>query len=155
VSFGEIDDGQMVLNQPGKIVADSWDWFIKQYNYLTPDYFIVMPNHFHGIIIMQDQSGDSRIAPTKMPIKRKPLGMLIGAFKTVSTKRINQIRNLAGGVLWQRNYYEHVIRDENELNIVRKYIMENPIRWGYDVENPDGNRKLGIDKLPWSDNEMP
>ena len=59
----------------------------------------------------------------------KPLGRLIGAFKTVSTKKINEIRNTPGMKLWQRNYYEHIIRNEKELNIYRKYIDDNPSKW--------------------------
>jgi len=69
-------------------------------------------------------------------IKHKPLGRLIGAFKTVSTKQINIIRNISGVPVWQRNYYEHIIRNEDELNRIRQYIIENPFRWEDDPENP-------------------
>ena len=80
--------------------------------------------------------GDSRIAPTGA-FKRKPLGQLIGAFKTVSTKRINEIRAAAGLPVWQRNYYEHVIRSGEELSRVREYIINNPLHWDQDPENPN------------------
>ncbi|GIV59335.1 MAG: hypothetical protein KatS3mg043_0424 [Rhodothermaceae bacterium] len=70
------------------------------------------------------------------PVQRKPLGRLIGAFKTVSTKRINEIRGTPGAVLWQRNYYEHVIRDTADLRRIRAYIAANPARWGWDWNNP-------------------
>ena len=94
-----------------------------------------MPNHLHGIIMIRDdiRRGGSRTAPTE---KRKPLGRLIGAFKTVSTKRINELRLTSGGPFWQRNYYEHVIRSEEELAEVREYILNNPARWNEDENNP-------------------
>ena len=84
--------------------------------------------------------GGSRTAPTVIAstapmVKRKPLGRLIGAFKTVSTKRINEYRGTPGVVVWQRNYYEHIIRDERSLNRIREYIAANPLRWHLDREN--------------------
>jgi len=75
------------------------------------------------------------IASTAPMVKRKPLGRLIGAFKTVSTKRINEYRGTPGVVVWQRNYYEHIIRDECSLNRIRAYIAANPLRWHLDREN--------------------
>ena len=68
---------------------------------------------------------------------RKPLGRLIGAFKTVSSKRINETRGTPGVPVWQRNYYEHIIRNEESLNEIRQYIAGNPMRWAEDEENPE------------------
>ena len=82
-----------------------------------------------------DGRGDSRIAPTGS-VKRKPLGRLIGAFKTVSTKQINLLRDAEGQVVWQRNYYERIIRDEREMNRIHRYIESNPSMWADDDENP-------------------
>jgi hypothetical protein len=65
----------------------------------------------------------------------KPLGRLVGAFKTVSAKRINEIRGTPGSPVWQRNYYEHIIRNETELEEIRQYILQNPLRWDDDPEN--------------------
>ncbi|MFN0159507.1 MAG: transposase, partial [Bacteroidota bacterium] len=79
--------------------------------------------------------GDSRIAPTG--IKTKPLGRLIGAFKTTSTKEINLLQKRPGPVFWQRGFYEHIIRNEADLYRIRKYITNNPLRWALDEENPD------------------
>jgi putative transposase len=153
--FGEIENGKMISNQLGNIVIESWGWLFKQYNYIVEDYSVVMPNHFHGLIIIQDKLGDSRTAPTNAPMKRKSLGRLIGVFKTASTKQMNKIRKLPESVLWQRNYYEHIIRNENELNTIRKNIIENPIRWEYDAENPERKNDPNIDKLPWADDNIP
>ena len=81
-----------------------------------------------------DGRGGSRTAHKDIP--RKPVGRIIGAFKTVPTKSINEKQNTQGHMLWQRNYYEHVIRDDAELNQIRRYIIENPVHWNIDRENP-------------------
>ena len=92
-----------------------------------------MPNHLLGtVFLLDDGRGGSRTAPTK----RKPLGRLIGAFKTVSTKQINQLRGTPGQPLWQRNYYEHVIRNEIDLEETREYIQNNPLKWLEDENHP-------------------
>jgi len=121
--FGEIAESEMILNKTGILVADSWKWLEEQYPYVELDEFIIMPNHLHGIIVLLDQCrGGSRTAPTE---KRKPLGRLIGAFKTVSTKRVNILRGNIGGQLWQRGFYEHVVRNYEKINIIREYIVKN------------------------------
>jgi len=129
----------MVLNEFGCLVQSVWQWLGERYNYVVLDTFILMPNHLHGILILTDNGrGDSRIAPT---YKRKPLGRLIGVFKTVSTKQINRIRNTPGERLWQRNYYEHIIRNEVELHRIREYIINNPMKWEIDKNHPDNIKK--------------
>ena len=140
--FGEIVNGEMVLNDYGRIVAEVWQWLQEQYPYIELLAWVIMPNHIHGIIIIhEDGRGGSRSAPTPYgdaagTAKIKPLGSLIGAFKTVSTKKINILRNTEGGVVWQRNYYEHIIRDDNDYNRIHNYIIDNPAAWGDDDENP-------------------
>ncbi|MBN2424996.1 MAG: transposase [Calditrichaceae bacterium] len=116
----------MKLNDTGRMIYVAWEWLAKQYHYVELDAWTVMPNHLHGIIIIRDRRGGSRTAPT---MKRKPIGRLIGAFKTVSTKHLNQLHNTPGAKLWQRNYHEHIIRNEHELNRIRKYIRDNPLKW--------------------------
>jgi REP element-mobilizing transposase RayT len=124
------------MNEMGRIVEDCWKWLCGQYEYVSLDEWIVMPSHLHGIIVINDECrGGSRTAPTNA--KRKPLGRLVGAFKTVSTKRINQVRGSPGIPLWQRNYYEHIIRNEDELNKIREYILYSPLQWKFDRENPE------------------
>ena len=155
--LGDIVDDNMQLNEYGRIVETAWEWLGQQYPYVDLDEWVVMPNHLHGIIVICDdcrgdlrrcdsctgdsckgdsckgdsRKGDSRIAPT-----RKPLGRLVGAFKTVSTKEINLIRGTPAAAIWQRNYYEHIIRNDGELARIRKYIDENPLKWDLDQENP-------------------
>ena len=131
--FGEIMDGKMALNEYGEIVSESWKWLGVQYDYIELDAWMIMPNHMHGIIVINhDCRGGSRTAPTEKP---KPVGRCIGAFKTVSTKQINQIRNTPGLSVWQRNYWEHIIRNEKSLENIRDYIINNPSKWDEDENN--------------------
>jgi REP element-mobilizing transposase RayT len=118
------------------IVEEAWQWLDTQYVYVNLDKSIVMPNHLHGIILIYDHEGGSRAAPTDAII-HKPLGQLIGAFKTLSTKHINALRSTPGAPVWQRNYYEHIIRGEDELDRVREYIANNPLHWDENPENPN------------------
>ena len=143
--FGKFENGNIELYRFGRVVNRCWKWLAEQYDYVNLDEYVVMPNHMHGIIIIRRSGsciydsgeGGSRTAPTEDTRKCKPLSRLVGAFKTVSTKQINIIRNTPGRKLWQRNYYEHVIRDEDELNHIRQYIAENPTNWRTDEENPE------------------
>ncbi len=138
--FGKFADGQIQLYEYGRIIDKCWKWLAEQYDYVHLDRYVVMPNHLHGIIIIGGGGsclGGSRPAPTEDAQKCKPLSRLVGAFKTVSTKQINIIRNTPGRKLWQRNYYEHIIRSEEELNHIRQYIVDNPANWRTDKENPN------------------
>ena len=115
----------------------------QQYPYVNLDEWVIMPNHLHGIIwIIQndstDRRGGSRTAPTQPIQLSKPLGRLVGAFKTVSTKQTNIFQNTPAAPLWQRNYYEHIIRNDADLRRIRQYIRDNPLRWAIDRENPLG-----------------
>ena len=142
--FDQIVDGHVKLNDLGGVVSDSWEWLAKNYPYVELDEKVVMPNHLHGIIVITDEcKGGSRTAPTAAldrGIPRKPLGRLIGAFKTVSTKKINQMRGAPGIAIWKRNYYEHVIRGEDSLRSIREYIFNNPANWEFDELNIGSQR---------------
>jgi len=128
--FGEILDGRMILNASGSFVDEIWRGMFRFWE--DSDTWIVMPNHLHGIIAITDiVAGGSRTAPTK-----KPLGRSVGAFKTASTNRINEIRGTRGAAIWQRSFYEHIIRDERSLQRIVAYIQDNPMGWEADPENP-------------------
>ena len=135
--LGEVIEGKMRLNETGRIVAGAWDWLAAQYSHVSLDASIIMPNHLHGIIILREdaegrpQVGGSRTAPTK-----KSLGRLIAAFKTVSSKAVHALPEPVGTPLWQRNFFEHIIRSAKELHRIRAYIAGNPARWIEDPENP-------------------
>jgi REP element-mobilizing transposase RayT len=145
--FGEVVESEMRLNEYGQIAAARWRWLADQYPYVRLDAWIIMPNHIHGILIMVDDDtvgrGGSRPAPTRpdMP-KRKPLDQLIGAFKTVSAKYINQLRQTPGAPVWQRNYYEHIIRNDRALQAIRHYIQNNPLKWQQDGDNLNNQRRI-------------
>ena len=106
-------------------------------NEIELDIFVVMPNHMHGIALIR--RGDRPVAPTRPTSGLKPgsVGSFIAGFKSAVTKRINEIRRTPGVKLWQRNYYEHIIRNEEDLASVREYIVNNPIKWELDEENPN------------------
>nr|VFK56562.1 MAG: Transposase IS200 like [Candidatus Kentron sp. TUN] len=98
-----------------------------------------MPNHFHGIVMITDgdvaRRGTARRAPTMEQFGRPASGSvptIIRSFKSAVTKRINQSRKTPGMRLWQRNYWEHIVRDEPELLHIREYIRNNPIHWKTD-----------------------
>ncbi len=132
--FGSVINGQMILNEYGKIVEQTWFDLVNHVGNVELDAFVVMPNHVHGIIIIIDNSdvvgAGSEPAPTLR--KSQPLPEIVRQFKTFSAKRINQIRRTAGVPVWQRNYYEHIIRQEEVLQQLRAYISENPQRWELD-----------------------
>ena len=134
--FGQVVDGQVKLTRYGLVVAESWAWLAERYPQVELDKWILMPNHLHGIIsITSDRRGGSRTAPTNGGARGapgKPLGRLVGAFKTVSTKKINAIRGTPGATVWQRNYYEHTVRSEASLQSIRQYVLNNPNDWESD-----------------------
>ena len=133
-------DGAIELNDKGHLVRDSWEWLAARHPYVMLDEYVVMPNHLHGIITIDDQGrGGSRTAPISMP--RKSLGRIIGAFKTVSTKRLHLCHKKFSGPIWQRNYYEHVIRNDRELTGIREYIANNPVQWELDRYNPEAQER--------------
>jgi putative transposase len=148
--FGEIINGEMNLNGSGKIVQDEWIKSEQIRINIELDYYQIMPNHLHGIVYINKGNTDvsfivgatGPVAPTAT-LKPNSLGSFIGQFKSVVTKRIR--KNGMGNFNWQRNYFERVIRDEEELNKIRKYIIENPLKWGKDEYNQDSiNKKSEI-----------
>ena len=155
--FGAVVNGEMQPDPAGLIAGECWEWLAARYDHVELDQWVVMPNHLHGIIALTDRMGTrvtgesacrggSRTAPTG-DAKRKPLGRLIGAFKTVSTKRINELRGTPGAPVWQRDFFEHIIRDDNALNRIRQYIQDNPANWAFDTDNPEAMATAAED--PW------
>ena len=117
-------------------------------SYVSLDAFVVMPNHVHGIVCLNGgEEGKARLAPTSAgfgrPV-RASLGMVVGAFKSASTRRINELRGISGAQLWQRNYFERVIRNDSEMDRVREYIVANPGRWHEDTNNPNATHKHSL-----------
>ncbi len=135
--FGDIVDGQMKLNRYGKIVRDEWLKTEDIRPNVLLDEYVIMPNHVHGIMIVDGYVGARRAVPLHEQFGQPVPGgipTIIRAFKSAVTKRIRQISNMPNRTVWQRNYYEHIIRSD-ELNTIRQYIINNPVQWDHDVEN--------------------
>ena len=147
--FGIIDDGEMKLNEFGRIVGNVWNEIPQHFSGVELDAFVVMPNNVHGVIVIVeggDGNDDSqgmdvgaRHASPLRPCGAVPrsLGSIVGSFKSAVTKQVNENRGTRGVAVWQRNYYEHVIRGERDLARIREYIENNPLGWALDEENPE------------------
>lgn len=134
--FGEIIDDAIVLSEFGKVVDDLWlELFINSEGIIR-DHYVIMPNHFHGVIFINTESKDqtANSDPQMDILKRRKmlLSKFIGKFKMSTSKQINQIQGASGNPVWQRNYYEHVIRHEDDLAHIREYIINNPLNWNTD-----------------------
>jgi len=139
--LGQIVDGVMQLNRFGNVVNRCWLGIPHHFPNVEIDTFVVMPNHFHGIIALIGNCRGEVTSPTPKgaataPLRRYTLGQIMAYFKYQTTKFINQICHTPGNRIWQRNYYEHVIRNENDLNDIRQYILDNPVKWDMDENNP-------------------
>ena len=136
--FGQIIDSEMHLSSIGEIVSRVWaNTAIIRPN-VHVDVFVVMPNHLHGIIIIDGNGrGETVSRPDKeiSGIQSGSLGAIIGQIKSISTKNINTHRSSPGAPVWQRNYYDHIIRDEAEMERIYQYILQNPSSWADDPEN--------------------
>ncbi len=138
--FGEIVDGEMRLNEYGMILQKEWLKSSEIRKEIELDEFVIMPNHFHGIVCI-NVTGNIKFpvgANGRSPLRMKPksLSSFMAGFKSSVTKQINQIRNHPGLPVWQRNYYERVVRNEMELFKIREYIQNNPMQWDIDGDNP-------------------
>jgi REP element-mobilizing transposase RayT len=141
--FGDILDGKIQLNEFGQIVDEFLRRIHGHFRDVKINEFIIMPNHFHGIMLIEsDDVGAIHELPLrnatehKQQRRRMLLPKIIGWLKMNSAKCINQIRNTHGVPVWQKNYYEHIIRNEDELNRIREYIINNPLKWTEDENNP-------------------
>ena len=143
--FGGITNEKMLLNDSGRMINMIWNELPSNYSGVNVDEFQIMPNHVHGIIILDNRqprwhNGQPQgVAPTAAGLS---LPDVIHRFKSLTTARYRHgVKQKQWppfpGKLWQRNYYEHIVRDENELNDIRRYIMDNPKKWDLDRENPN------------------
>lgn len=163
--FGKIHNKKMILSALGKIVADEWEKTPQIRKEIKLDEWVLMPNHFHAVVFIINDShrtgdyctGDQPVARTWHPSiprtshpliprtslpsiaptgpKSKSIAALMAGFKSSVTKHINKKRNRPGCPVWQRNYYEHIVRNEESLNRIRKYIQNNPLKWDLDKNN--------------------
>ncbi|HJT25192.1 MAG TPA: transposase [bacterium] len=141
--LGEIHDGKMELNPLGEKVQAVWSDLPKHCPGVELDIFVVMPNHLHGVLALNVGAG-SHARPgagqAQRPAPTLSLPDVIQRFKSFSThlyrETLAKTGNSFSTKLWQRNYYEHVIRRDESLEKIRKYIQENPLKWDLDEDNP-------------------
>ncbi len=139
--FGTIQNGEMKLNNMGDTIMDAWINLPRRFSNIEMDYFVIMPNHIHGIIrivgagLPRPAQPNASSGAETAPLPYATLGQMIAFFKYASTKQINALRQMPGRSMWQRNYYEHIIRSESKLNQIRQYILGNPTQWDQDENN--------------------
>ncbi len=130
---------QMTLNEYGEIVQQTWDDLVNHIEGIDlEDAFVVMPNHIHGIVVIDEQVGLAKRAGLTNRAGLEPaptLSEIVRQLKTFSARRINKRRGTPGIPVWQRNYHERIIRGENELKQIREYIANNPANWLRDENN--------------------
>lgn len=158
--FGSVRSGKMYLSDIGKIVFDEWIKTAEIRTNVLLDEFVVMPNHFHGILIIKNDNDktDATVATTrrvvatttnnidhinesqsKPTLKPNSLGSIIGQFKSVCTKQIRKMGY--DGFRWQERFHDHIIRNEPEFKRIKYYIRYNPQKWGDDRYHSEGWRK--------------
>jgi len=130
--FGEVVGGEMRLNRYGRIVASTWRWLDDHFPGVHVDASVVMPDHVHAIIVISERT-DGGTRPLT-------LGRLVGAFKSHAASEINRVRNRPNARVWQRNYYESIVRSHAGLQRVRRYIALNPARWPRRAHIPTQSR---------------
>ena len=163
--LAEVAAGETRLTPSGVVVQTCWNEIPQHFPNVELDLFVIMPNHLHGIIMFHDPVGSTHASPdgetthdeTKdvspanatadktwarhaSPLQKpgppkQSLGAIVGSFKSACTKRINELRDTPGLAVWQRNYHERVIRNDEELHALRDYIRNNPARWEEDPES--------------------
>lgn len=157
--FGKIEDGEMILNSVGKIVEEEWKKTLELRSNITLGQYIIMPDHMHMIITIHSQIKSISTEEWIHSNPKSPshtIGAIIRGFKGASTKKINLFLNRTGELpfaptselpfaqkdlpfapttefyknkIFQRNYYEHIIRDQADYNRIEQYIIDNPINW--------------------------
>ncbi|HCY75399.1 MAG TPA: transposase [Ignavibacteriales bacterium] len=141
--FGEINSGKMILNDVGKMAEKIWLDIPEHFSFAELDYFVIMPNHIHGILILNDHCKDvacnvSTLAVnakfSKLSPKKYTLSTVIRSYKSAVTKWCNKNEILFE---WQPRYFDRIIRNETELYNIRKYIEQNPLKWEIEKNNPD------------------
>jgi len=143
--FGDIVGTDMRLNEWGEIAAECWRAIPDHFEHVTLDEYVIMPNHVHGILVIEDDWAGNVRATHASPVpprgpQPRSIGAIVGSFKSATARRINDLRGTPDTRVWHRNYYEHVIRSEESLRQIRQYIADNPIHWADDRENPEWGR---------------
>jgi len=162
--FGDIVDGVMKLNQYGQIIQSCWQRIPIHFANVLLDAWVVMPNHLHGILVLTDTLGEGEAfgkgeafgnktceiaedaCPNASPLQfcgtqSGSIGAIVQNYKSISTLQINYVRHTPGIPVWQRNYHDRIIRDEEALQRIREYVKTNPLAWEIDQLHPDNPSK--------------
>jgi putative transposase len=156
--MARVVDNRVIPSLLGEIVENQWTNLPRHYPHIEIEAFVLMPNHVHGVIVIvgagwepaptgsdakpdHPRGGDTALeglepAPTESVAKQHGVPEIVRGFKTFSARRINEMRRTPGAQFWQRSYYEHIIRNEQELGRITEYIESNPLNWQLDRENP-------------------
>ncbi len=144
--FGDIEscrgNSRIALNEHGKVAEKYFGNIEEHFDNVHVEEFIIMPNHIHAIIFIDQTVGVNIRAIRELPLQRRKrrrqmlLPKIIGWLKMNASKSINRIRGTEGRSVWQKNYYEHVVRNEKDLRSIQEYIINNPLQWEMDENNP-------------------
>ena len=145
--LGNVLAGRVQLSEVGQYVREEWAALPERFPTIEMDAFVVMPNHLHGIIAIKPvgallaapRSENGRGAASSAPT----VGDIVRAFKSITAIKGNQMLDTPGRAFWQRNYYERVVRDDEELAHIREYVALNPSQWDIDRENPEVQKEEG------------
>ena len=135
--FGEVHDGHVHLSLPGDIVRATWHDLPRHLPDVEVDALVVIPNHVHGILALHGRGTACR-APSEAFGRPVPgsIPTIVRSFKSSATREVNRLRGTPGAAVWQRGYFEHIIRTTDDLDRLRRYVESNPLRWTLDRENP-------------------
>ncbi len=165
-AFGSIVAGQMLVNARGRVAAECWEEIPQHYPNVRNLAFVVMPNHVHGIqgisiegrgMACHARTGLACQTPTAVPFarsagsepprpavirnfghyNRRSISVVVGSYKSAVARRVHAAEGKLDDPVWHRNYFEHVVRDQTDLDRIRQYILTNPTRWHLDRQNPD------------------
>lgn len=135
--LGTVVDGRFCSSVAGDIVREEWLRTPDVRSDVDLDAYVIMPNHIHGIVVIREHpdAGQQSPLPRSFQSPSVDIGAIVRGFKAASTKRINEVWGTTSAKVWQRNYYDRIIRDETELERIRAYIENNPLNWESDQEN--------------------
>ncbi len=144
--FGDVKNDEMLLNEIGEIAKTCWEEIPQHFPYVVLDAFVIMPNHVHAVLFIDHDvistpvsvetkdllslRGEHNRLLKKLRGTSKTIGSIIRGFKIGVTKWVNCNTNVSN--IWQTNYYDHIVRNEAELNRIRHYIIDNPLNWEKD-----------------------
>jgi len=141
--FGNVVKGDVQLSPVGEIVQEQWQKIPTHFSDVLLDAFVIMPNHIHGILVITEGAASmgkgkafdlwddhkSNALPLRLGSQPGSIPAVVQNFKSITSRKINKLLNSPGSTIWHRNFYEHIIRDEEDYLRILQYIQENPLKW--------------------------